>query len=65
MITFISRVLPSSVAVTPKIGLAQKFKNADDKKHTPFCPPSRLFSPIAASDVFALSLGALADLRNS
>jgi hypothetical protein len=52
MTTFISRVLPSSVAVRPKIGLAQKFKNVDDKKHTPFYPSSQLFFLIAASIYF-------------
>ena len=32
------------VAVRPEMGLARKFKNVEADKHTPFCPPSRLFS---------------------
>jgi len=47
MATFISRVLPSSVANIPEIESARKFKKVDDNKHTFLC--SRLFSPIATS----------------
>ena len=63
MAMFISRVLPSSVAIMPEIELARKFKKVDDNKHT-FLSSSLILAH-RHIDVFTLSVGVLADLQNS
>ena len=62
MATFISRVLPSSVANIPEIESARKFKKVDDNKHT-FLSFSLILSH--RHIIFTLSVGALAGLQNS
>jgi hypothetical protein len=61
---FISRVLPSSMGVRPKVGLARKINNANNNKHT-FLSSFSLILSHRCLYVFALSVGALADLQNS
>jgi len=54
MTTFISGVLPFSVAVRPKIALGRQFKNVDNKQ-TPFYHPCHVSSPIGSAASYSLS----------